>query len=123
MDDARSRGTGEVSHRSPLHGGEHRGREDDRGERRDRHIRLGVSHPSDDPARHRVFEARAAYDAGAGGWVARVGELNANEQLDGWGPPPGDEGAPRAFPTPAACLGNAVEALVAVVDREAAERE
>ena len=122
MADAWSRGRPDESDRSPLQGGEHRGQDGDRGERRDRHIRLGVSHPSDDPARHRVFEIRASYDAGAGGWVAWVGEQNRNEQLGGWGPGPGDGGRARAFPTAAACLGDAVAAIVALVDRVADDR-
>ena len=119
MADAWSRGRPDESDRSPLQGGEHRGQGDDRGERGDRHVRLGVSHPSGDPARHRVFEIRAAYDGAAGGWVARVGEENANEQLQGWGPGPSDGGRSRVFATPAACLGDAVAAVVALVDREA----
>ena len=117
MADAWSRGSRDGSDRSPLQGGEHPGRGDDRGEHRDRHVRLGVSHPSGDPARHRVFEIRASYDGAVGGWMARVGEENANEQLQGWGP--SAEGSARAFPTPAACLGDAVAAVVAEVDREA----
>ena len=120
MADAWSRGRPDESARSPLQGEEQRGQDGNRGERRDRHIRVGVSHPSDDPARHRVFEVRAAYDAAAGGWVARVGEQNPNEQLDGWGPRPDGGGRARAFPTAAACLGDAVAAVVAMVDREAA---
>ena len=118
--DAWSRGTRDDSGRSPLQGGEHRAESGDHGERRDRHIRVGVSHPSDDPARHRVFEVRAAYDEAARGWVARVGEQNPNEQVDGWGPRPDDGGRTRAFPTAAACLGDAVAAIVAMVDRDAA---
>ena len=118
--DAWSRGMPDPSDRSPLQGGEPRAENADAGERKDRHIRLGVSHPSDDPARHRVFEVRAAYDEAAGGWVARVGEQNPNEQLDGWGPKPDGGGRARAFPTAAACLGDAVAAVVAMVDREAA---
>ena len=46
----------------------------------DRHVSLGVSHPSDDPSRHRVFEVRAVFDPTAGGWVAHVGEQDRNEQ-------------------------------------------
>ena len=120
MADAWSRGTRDESGRSPLQGGEHRAHDGAPGERRDRHIVVGVSHPSGDPVRHRVFEIRASYDEAVEGWVARVGEQNANEQLEGWGPGPNDRGRARIFPTPAACLGDAVAAVVAMVDREAA---
>ena len=58
-------------------------------------------------------------DLAVGGWVARVGKENSNEQLGPWGPRTGEGGRPRAFPTAAACLGDAVAALVAMVDREA----
>ena len=130
MADAWSRGTRDESERSPLQGGErggHRGhaggrggREDGGGRRReDRHIRLGVGHPSDDPARHRVFEIRASYSAAAGGWVAQVAEQNANEQFQGWRERPEEGGREAAFPTPASCLGDAVAFIVAMVDREA----
>ena len=122
MTDAWNRGGRDESGRSPLQGGEHPGPAADPAERRDRHLRLGVSHPSGDPARHRVFEVRASYDDAAGGWVARFGEENANEQLDGWEPAPRDGGRRRAFPTPASCLGDAVAAIVAAVDREDAAR-
>ena len=88
----------------------------------DRYVRLGVSHPSDDPARHRVFEVRASYDEAVGGWVARVGEQNLNDQLRGWGPGLTDGGRARVFPTAAACLGDAVAAIVALVDREAEDQ-
>lgn len=120
MADAWSRGTRDASDRSPLQGGGHRGRDGDRGERRDRHILVGVSHPSGDPSLHRAFDIRASYDETAGGWVAGVGEQDANGQLRGWGPRPADGHLARAFPTPAACLGDAVAAVVAKVDREAA---
>ena len=116
MADAWRRGSRDGSDRSPLQGGEQRG---ERGSREDRHIRVGVSHPSGDPARHRVFEVRASYSDAAGGWVAQVGEQNLNEQLEGWGPELGDGGRARSFPTAAACLGDAVTLLVAMVDREA----
>jgi hypothetical protein len=130
MADAWNRGARDESVRSPLQGGERsgdrgtdgdrRGRADGSGRRRaDRHIRLGVSHPSDDPARHRVFEVRAAYSEAAGGWVAQVGEQNTNEQLQGWGAWLKDGGRERSFPTAAACLGDAVALIVAMVDREA----
>jgi hypothetical protein len=85
----------------------------------DRHILLGVSHASDDPALHRVFEVRASFDAEAGGWFARVGEQNLNEQREAWGPQLTNESAPLPFPTVAACLGNAVSSIIAMVDREA----
>jgi hypothetical protein len=85
----------------------------------DRHILLGISHPSDDPARHRTFEVHAAYDAQTGEWSARVGEQNLNEQRGAWEAHWADtKGAPR-FPTAAACLGDAVARLIAVVDQEA----
>ena len=85
----------------------------------DRHILLGVSQPSGDPAQHRVFEVRASFDAASGGWLARVGEQNLNEQREDWGPHLTNEGTLSPFPTAAACLGNAVAAIVAMVDREA----
>lgn len=81
----------------------------------DRHIVVGVSHPSGDPARHRVFEVRARYVAEAAGWIAETAEQNANEQ-------PGlataaANGAP-VFADPATCLGAAVAAVVARVERD-----
>src|SRR5688500_7132247 len=103
MTDAPRRGGRDESDRSPPHGGE----------RADRSLRVGDGHPSGAPTRPRVFEVRASYDEAAGGWVAQVGELNRNDQLDGWGPEATDGGHPRAFPTPAACLGDAVAVLVA----------
>ncbi|MDQ3694608.1 MAG: hypothetical protein M3464_13425 [Chloroflexota bacterium] len=84
----------------------------------ERHLLLGVSHPSDDPALHRVFEIRAAYDEAAGGWVARLGERNTNEQFQGWGARLIDGARERAFATPAACFGDAVATIVAAVDEE-----
>jgi hypothetical protein len=87
----------------------------------DRYIQLGVGHPSGDPARHRVFEVRASYSAEAGGWVARLGEQNANDQLPGFGARLTDGHLVRVFDTPAACLGDAVTTIVAMVDAEAAE--
>jgi hypothetical protein len=84
----------------------------------DRHIRLGVSHPSNDPSRHRVFEVRAVFDDRAEGWVAQVGEQNLNEQRGEWAPLLPDE-AWDVFPSPAKCRGHAVTAIVAAVDREA----
>ncbi len=118
MADAWNRGTRDASNRSPLQGGERRVRGENRDDRRERSIRVGVGHPSGDPARHRVFEVRAAFDEEEGGWVARVGEENPNEQLDRGeaGRTLGDRA--RAFPTPATCLGEAVAVLVAMVDRE-----
>jgi hypothetical protein len=82
---------------------------------------LGVSHPSDDPSRHRVFEVRATFDAAAGGWVARVGEQDRNEQCGVWGPNLAPGGEVGVFATAAACLGDAVATIVALVDRDAAE--
>ena len=120
MADAWHQGTRDGSHWSPLQGGEHRGRDGDRGDRRERHILVGVSDPSNDPARHRVFEVRASYDEAAGGWVARVGEQNLNEQFEGWDPHLSDGRRERAFATAGACLGDAVAVLVATVDCEAA---
>jgi hypothetical protein len=85
----------------------------------DRHILVGISHPSDDPARHRIFEIRATYDAETGAWSARVGEQNLNEQRGDWEPELVDaDGAPR-FPTAAACLGDAVTRLMTIVDQDA----
>jgi len=85
----------------------------------DRHILVGISHPSDDPARHRIFEIRATYDAETGAWSARVGEQNLNEQRGDWEPELVDaDGAPR-FPTAAACLGDAVARLMTIVDQDA----
>jgi hypothetical protein len=86
-----------------------------------RHIVVGVSDPSDDPTRHRVFEVRAVCDAAAGGWIASVEEQNANAQPDHWPAWPPDNGRDRSFPTAAACLGYAVEVIVATVAREAIE--
>lgn len=85
----------------------------------DRHILLGVSHASDDPALHRVFEVRASFDVATGGWQARVGEQNLNEQREDWGPHLTNEGVQPVFPTAAACLGDAVATIVAMVDRDA----
>jgi len=85
----------------------------------DRHILIGVSHASDDPALHRVFEVRAAFDVASGGWLARVGEQNLNEQREDWGPNLTNEGVLPTFPTAAACLGDAVATIVAMADRDA----
>jgi len=83
----------------------------------DRHILVGVSHDSNDPARHRTFEIRATYDASAHGWIAQVGEQNLNEQRGDWAPLPSDD-RPSSFPTAADCLGHAVAALVATFDQK-----
>jgi hypothetical protein len=85
----------------------------------DRHILLGVSHGSGDPARHRNFEIRASYDAESGGWTARVSEQNLNEQRGDWEQRLTGEGPVPVVPTAAACLGEAVGRLIAIVDREA----
>lgn len=85
----------------------------------DRHIILGVSHPSDDPSRHRVFEVRATFDAGRGGWVALAAEQDLNEQRGDWGKILTDQDRAAAFPTAAVCLGHATAAIVAAVDQEA----
>lgn len=85
----------------------------------DRHIILGVSHPSDDPSRHRVFEVRATYDAARGGWVASAGEQDLNEQRGDWGRVLTGQNQGQAFPTAAACLGHATAAIIAAVDRDA----
>jgi hypothetical protein len=106
-DAGRAQGAGMTSmHRPELRGGP------------DRHILLGVSHPSNDPSLHRVFEIRAAFTAAAGGWVAQVGEQNLNEQRGDWAPLLPDEQW-DVFPSPATCLGHAVAAIVAAVDRAA----
>jgi len=85
----------------------------------DRHILLGVSHTSGDPAHHRNFEIHASFDVASGGWQARVGEQNLNEQRGDWEPRATDDGPPRVFLTAAACFGDAVEKLITIVDREA----
>lgn len=87
----------------------------------DRHILVGISHPSNDPVRHRTFEVRAAYDVETGAWSARVGEQNLNEQRGPWGPDSADANAAQRFSTAAACLGDAVTRLVTMVDQEAQE--
>jgi hypothetical protein len=83
----------------------------------ERHIVLGVSHASGDPALHRIFEVRATFTSG--GWIARVAEQNLNEQRGDWqlNLTAGDETA--VFPTAAACLGDAVATIVAMVDEKA----
>lgn len=87
----------------------------------DRYIRLGVGHPSGDPARHRVLEVRATYSAEAGGWVARLGEQTVNDQVPGFGARLTTGSRVRACATPAACLGDAVTSIVALVDGETPE--
>jgi hypothetical protein len=119
MSEAWSQGAPDESHRSPLQGGEHRVHGEARGERESRHILLGVSHPSNDPVRHRNFEVRAVFDAMTGEWIARVAEQNRNEQRGVWGAYLTDPERMPAFPTAAACLGNAVTMIVGMVDREA----
>ena len=97
-----------------------RGTGNDRGARQTRHILLGVSHASDDPARHRHFEIRATYDQVANGWVAQVAEQNRNEQPGAWAAVVMMDGIrSHVFPTAAACLGNAVTRVVTLVDQEA----
>lgn len=86
----------------------------------DRHVLIGVSHPSNDPARHRVFDIRASFDPAAGGWVANVGEQDRNEQPAAWSGGSASDLAAAPFPNAAACLGDAVRQVVAAVDRDAA---
>lgn len=86
-----------------------------------RHIVVGVSHPSDDPTRHRVFEICAIDDGVSGGWIADVDEQNANAQPDRWSAWQAVRGRHRPFPTAAACLGHAVELIVATVAHEAVD--
>jgi hypothetical protein len=86
----------------------------------DRHILLGVSHASNDPARHRDFEIRATFDQAAHGWVAQVAEQNRNEQPGAWAAEVLMDGIrSHVFPTAPACLGDAVTSIVALDDREA----
>lgn len=85
----------------------------------DRHILLGVSHPSDDPTRHRTFEIHASYNVSARGWVARAGEQNHNEQRGAWEAVRAPMERAPVFPTAAACLGHAVSVIVAEVDEQA----
>jgi hypothetical protein len=87
----------------------------------ERFIRLGVGHPSSDPARHRVFDVRATYSSEAGGWVAQLGEQNVNDQFQGFGARLSNSTGVRVFETPAACLGDAVATIVAMVDSEATQ--
>jgi hypothetical protein len=84
----------------------------------ERNIIVGVSHPTNNPARHRVFEVRATFDAARHGWVARVGEQNLNEQRGAWEPDLMGEELGQGFPTAAACLGDAVTRLIATIDED-----
>ena len=87
--------------------------------RADRHILLGVSHASNDPTRHRVFEVRAVFDDAAGGWVAHVAEQNLNEQRGDWGTLQRHDALTGVFPSAASCLGHAVTTVITLVDRDA----
>jgi hypothetical protein len=117
MSEAWNRGDRDVSSRTPLHGGEHAGHSNDRGARQTRHILLGVSHASDDPARHRLFEIRATYDQAANGWVAQVAEQNCKSQPGAWSAELLIDAVwSHVFPTAATCLGDAVTSIVALVD-------
>ena len=80
----------------------------------DRHVLLGVSHASNDPARHRTFQIRASYDPDRGGWQAFVGEQNLNDQRGVWRQLLAETAS--TFPTAAACLGNATTTIVALFD-------
>jgi hypothetical protein len=122
MNEAWSQGSPDESHGTPLQSGEHRGHEEDRGERESRYILVGVGHSSNDPARHRTFEVRAMFDTMTWGWVAHVAEQNRNEQPGFWGADLTDSERMPTFPTAAACLGNAVTMIVAMVDREAQDQ-
>jgi hypothetical protein len=120
MTETWKQGGRDASARTSLQGGEHDEHLDNGGERHTRHILLGVSHASDDPAQHRHFEIRAVYDQAATGWVAQVAEQNRNEQPGAWTPELRTDGTKsHVFPTAAACLGDAVTTLVTLVDREA----
>jgi hypothetical protein len=120
MSEIWKQGGRDASPRTSLQGGEHGEQGDDRGQRHARHILLGVSHASDDPTQHRLFEIRAVYDQAANGWVAQVAEQNRNEQPGAWTPELMRNGLrSHVFPTAAACLGDAVTTLVALVDHEA----
>ncbi len=80
----------------------------------DRHVLLGVSHASNDPARHRTFQIRATYEAERKGWQAYVGEQNLNDQRGDWTPLLGE--TTPVFATAAACLGHATTTIVAAFD-------
>ncbi|MCA9878965.1 MAG: hypothetical protein KC442_14330 [Thermomicrobiales bacterium] len=87
--------------------------------RQDRHVLLAVSHTSEDPALHRTFQVRASFQEAQQGWSAFVSEQNFNDQFGEWSLLPGQEGV--AWPTAAACLGWATEALVTACDQESQE--
>ena len=80
-----------------------------------RHIVVGVSDPSADPSRHRVFHIAAVYDAPAAGWRAAITEENANAQPGPWRQRSGAHHQPLVAPTAAVCLGRAVALIVAVI--------
>jgi len=82
--------------------------------RADRHVLLGVSHASNDPARHRTFQIRASFDADSGGWRAHVGEQNLNDQRGEWTRVLEETAA--IFPTAAACLGHATTVIITTFD-------
>lgn len=92
-----------------------------RTEHAERHVLLGVSHPSSDPARHRTFEVRATFDASRNGWTARFGEKNLNDQIARWTKQLPDEDTAVVSPTATDCLGSAVLSLIAMVEREAGD--
>jgi len=92
------------------------------GNRQERHLRVGVSHPSGDPARHRAFDVRASYKEGIG-WVADLAEENLNDQLRSGTVVLRGVDRAEGFPTAAACLGDAVAMLVRMVDGDAADEE
>jgi hypothetical protein len=120
MTETWKQGSRDASPRTSLHGGEHGEQGTDREERQPRHILLGVSHVSDDLTQHRLFEIRAVYDREANGWVAQVAEQNRNEQPGAWTPELRTDGTGlNAFPSAAACLGDAVTRLVTLIDLEA----
>jgi hypothetical protein len=85
---------------------------------RHRHVAVGISHPSDDPARHRNFGVVADYREGVG-WVAHLTEDDHNDQprMEPVGLHAPDRST--AFPTAAECLGDAVAMLVRMVDGDA----
>ncbi len=120
MSETWKQGGRDASPRTSLQGGEYSEQGDERGPRHARHILLGVSHASDDPTRHRLFEIRAVYDHEANGWVAQVAEQNRNEQPGAWAAEMRMDGiCSHVFPTAAACLGDAVTSVITLVDREA----
>lgn len=86
-----------------------------------RYIVIGISDPSDDPSRHRVFEVSAVYDPILSGWVATVEEQDANAQLNRCQQWPRQGARLPVAPTAAACLGQTVEMIVAMVAGEAGD--